>query len=144
MFSVLSKIRKLRLPIDIPCELFDRLVLPIALYGSEVWGFEDIAQIEVFHRKFLRNILGVHKSAASCMIYGKTGIYKLSNTVHMRTLNFWCSLLTGKQTKLSCTLYRLRRCMMMLRMLFVLGRFKMLSLSYIEVVLVDVGITRKF
>ena len=111
MYSVLSKIRKLRLPIDISCELFDRLVLPIALYGSEVWGFEDIAQIEVFHRKFLRNILGVHKSVTSCMIYGETGRYKLSNTVHMRTLNFWCSLLTGKQTKLSCTLYILIKTM---------------------------------
>ena len=111
MFSVLSNIRKLKLPIDISCELFDSLVLPIALYGSEVWGFEDITQIEVFHRKFLRNILGVHKSVASCMIYGETGRYKLLSKVKMRMLNFWCSLITGKQTKLSCTLYRVVRSM---------------------------------
>ena len=42
LFGMLSKARSLVLPIDIQCELFDKTVLPVVLYGSEVWGFEDI------------------------------------------------------------------------------------------------------
>ena len=107
MFSVLGKVKRLNLPVDIACDLFDKLIVPIALYGSEVWGFENIMQIEVFYRKFLRNILKVHKTAASCMVYGETGRYKLSRLVETRMINFWCRILTGKQTKLSCMLYKL-------------------------------------
>ena len=40
MFAILSKSRKLLLPADIQLELFDTLVAPILLYGSEVTGFE--------------------------------------------------------------------------------------------------------
>ena len=64
--------RKLQLPIDIQCQLFDHLVLPILLYGSEIWGYEDLLQVEVFHRKFLRLILHVNRCTPDCMIYGET------------------------------------------------------------------------
>ena len=73
MFSLLGKIRRLQLPVDIASELFDKLVLPMLLYGSEIWGFEDISQIEVFYRKKLRHILKLNKSTASCIVYGDTG-----------------------------------------------------------------------
>ena len=42
MFSVLRKTRKLCLPIDIQLQMFDSMISPILLYGSEVYGF-DIA-----------------------------------------------------------------------------------------------------
>ena len=38
LYCMLAKARKLQLPIDIQCQLFDNLVLPVLLYGSEVWG----------------------------------------------------------------------------------------------------------
>ena len=55
----LAKAKKLQLSVDIQCHLFDHLILPILLHGSEIWGYEDISQIEVLHRKFLRTILFV-------------------------------------------------------------------------------------
>ena len=48
MFSVVSKARKLNLPISIQLHLFDTMIAPILLYGSEVWGFENIKSIEQF------------------------------------------------------------------------------------------------
>ena len=41
MFYVLRKARKLCLPIDVLLQLYDAMVAPILLYGSEVWGYED-------------------------------------------------------------------------------------------------------
>ena len=111
MFKILGKIRQLLLPPDIACELFDKVVLPILLYGSEIWGFEDITQVEIFYRNFLRNVLKVNKSTASCMIYGETGRYELSNIVATRIIGFWCRLLSGKQSKLSCMMFKLMKSM---------------------------------
>ena len=38
MFALLSKGRVLQLPVDIMLEMFNKTVLPITLYGCEVWG----------------------------------------------------------------------------------------------------------
>ena len=38
-FALLINARKLCLPIDIQCDMFEKVVSPILLYGSEVWGF---------------------------------------------------------------------------------------------------------
>jgi len=40
MFCLLNRCRKLDLSIDVQLDLFDRIVAPILLYGSEIWGYE--------------------------------------------------------------------------------------------------------
>lgn len=111
MFALLSKAAKLMLPFDITCDLFDKLVLPILLYGCEVWGIENIDYIEIFYKQFLRRLLKVNKFTANCMLYGEVGKYKLHNTVAKRMINFWSRLVTGKQTKFSFRLYSLIKSM---------------------------------
>ena len=36
-----KRIRNLNIPIDLQLYLFDHVSLPIALYGCEIWGFEN-------------------------------------------------------------------------------------------------------
>ena len=52
--SLLINARKLCLLIDIQCEMFEKVVPPILLYGSEVWGFSSTEMLEIFHRNFLK------------------------------------------------------------------------------------------
>ena len=111
LYCMLAKARKLQLPIDIQCQLFDNLVLPVLLYGSEVWGYEDMLQIEVFHRKFLRLILHVNRCTPDCMIYGETGRGAILNVVKCRMVSFWSRLVSGKQSKYSYILYNLIKSM---------------------------------
>ena len=42
MYSLIRKSRSLMLPIDLQIELFEKMVQPILLYGSEVWGFGNL------------------------------------------------------------------------------------------------------
>ena len=42
MFSLITKSRCLQVPIDITLVLFDKLVLPILIYGCEVWGHSNL------------------------------------------------------------------------------------------------------
>ena len=47
------------LPVDIMFELFDKMISPILLYSSEIWGFEHANEIEKMHIKFCKQVLGV-------------------------------------------------------------------------------------
>ena len=62
MFNLTTKARKLDLPTDIHCALFDQLVMPILLYGCEIWGFQNLDHIERFHTKVLKNQLKLNRS----------------------------------------------------------------------------------
>ena len=52
-FSLLVKAKKLELAIDIECKLFKKLVLPIMLYGCEIWRTQPHDILEIFCRKFI-------------------------------------------------------------------------------------------
>ena len=40
------------LPVNINCELFDQIVLPILLYGAEIWGYEYCEVLRPFKSLF--------------------------------------------------------------------------------------------
>ena len=52
MFSLITKSRRLDVPIDITLDLFDKLVLSILIYGSEVWGHSNLKPIYIFLSEF--------------------------------------------------------------------------------------------
>ena len=55
MYGIIRKIRQFRLPVDCQLDLFDIVVVPV--YGSEVWGYENLNVIERIHLKFLMHVL---------------------------------------------------------------------------------------
>ena len=77
LFSLNSKYKLSKLPLDIALKLFDVMISPILLYGSEVWGaYEynsnqenphkwDKSPIEAVHTQFLKRLLGVNRSTAN-------------------------------------------------------------------------------
>ena len=66
MFGLNAKAVNLQLPPDIHIDLFEKMITPICLYGSEVWGYGNIEPVEVFYRKFLKRVLGLNKSTWTC------------------------------------------------------------------------------
>ena len=107
MYSLNSKAVRLQLPPDIQIDLFDKMVLPILFYGSEVWGYTNIEPLEIFYRKFLRRVLGVHKTTPNCMVYGETGRYPVARLIYSRMIGFWVKVSEGKASKLSSVIYKL-------------------------------------
>ena len=71
LFSLLQKIRSLSLPYDIQINLFDKLVKPILLYGSEIWGSGNIDILERIQLKFYKFVFNLSTSTPSYMIYGE-------------------------------------------------------------------------
>ena len=107
MFSLITKARRLQLPVDLQIELFDKTVVPILLYGCEVWGCSNISEIEVFYRKFLKIVLKVGKSTPNCMVYGETGKFPLQLTIFTRIVNFWVKISEDKNKKIATKFYKI-------------------------------------
>ena len=85
-FCLISKARKLKLPVDIQLELFDSLICPILLYGCEVWGCENARLIEKLHRKFYKSLLGVNNITHTSTIYGELEQFPLNIKINSRLL----------------------------------------------------------
>lgn len=106
MYALFRKIRKHNLTVDIQLKLFDQIVLPVLLYQAEIWGHENLNDIETFHRNFLKIILKVNKSTPSFMIYGELGRFPLEGIVYSRMIKYWSKLLIDKPNKIASLTYK--------------------------------------
>ena len=74
--------------------LFDKMIVPILLYGSEVWGINGYKEIDKLHLKFCKRILrAVKQQIPSCAVYSELGIFPLSNICIERSLKYWLYIL---------------------------------------------------
>ena len=99
--SLLVKAKKLELPIDIQCNLFEKLVFPIMLYGCEILGTQPQDILEIFYRKFINQILYLRPSTPSCMVYDEVGKLPLQVTIDKRFMSFWLRLLNKEESSLA-------------------------------------------
>ena len=105
MHLLYKRIRNFNLPIDLQLQIFDHTILPILLYGSEVWGFEEIQIIEKLHCEFLRTITKLRKSTPLYMVYAELGRFPIEINVKSRMLNYWFSLKNTSTFKFSNLIY---------------------------------------
>ena len=61
MHLLRRRIVNLNLPIDCQLKLFHQTVVPILLYGCEIFGFENIYAIEKIHLQFLKKYIQIEK-----------------------------------------------------------------------------------
>ena len=87
-------------------QLFDSVVLPVLLYGCEIWGFENLAIIEKVHLQFLKYTLHLKNSTPLCMIYGELGRLPIECEIKKRMIKFWMRLIATNNNKLSNKIYQ--------------------------------------
>lgn len=94
-----------RLPINIMFNLFDKTVLPILLYGAEIWGTEYSECIERVQITFVKKILGVGSTTTNAAVLYETGRYPLAYHYHNKCIKFWLKLLTLPENRLPKSCY---------------------------------------
>jgi len=102
------KANNLHLPTHLFVECFEKTVLPVCLYGCEIWAPEPgiTEKVNVFVRNTLRTILRLSSDSARVMLYNEFGISSAEDLICCRALSYWFKLVNGKQTKLSYILYK--------------------------------------
>ena len=95
-FNLMTKVRQLNLSVETVVELLEKLVIPILLYGSEIWGYANPKQLQVMLNHTLRRFLRLHKTTPTCMLIGEVGLNEVSQYIENRMLNFWYKIATGE------------------------------------------------
>ncbi|MEE6528254.1 hypothetical protein FKM82_030350 [Ascaphus truei] len=93
----------LKPPIRIWEKIFNSIITPILLYGSEVWGPVtypdstkwDTSPTEILHLEFCKHLLQVHRSTSNNACRAELGRFPLLLTVQKRALTFWAHLNTS-------------------------------------------------
>ena len=97
MHLLLGRVRKLNLLLDLQLKVFYHTIIPILLYGCEVWGIENTDIIERLHNEFLRKMTFLRKSIPLYMLHSELGRYSLKVNIKVRMLNYWFSVINGRQ-----------------------------------------------
>ena len=87
-------------------DLFDKMILPILTYGSEVWGFHSAPQIERVHLKFCKRILGVRKVTQNDFVYCELGRYPIQVIRHIKIIKYWLNIVHGNKSYYVSYLYQ--------------------------------------
>ena len=92
-------------------KLFDAKVQPILSYGSELWGIQEISDVEVVHTSALKQFLNVSLHCANVTVYGDTGRFPLHINHKTKSIKYWLRLLKLPQSRICKQAY-----MMMLKL----------------------------
>ena len=85
--------------------MFNKIIKPIILYGSEIWGVGNFDVLERIQLKFYKYIFNLKKTTPSYMIYGELGVTPLYVDIQSR-FSLWTKLvLNAEKAKLSSTVY---------------------------------------
>ncbi|XP_052772033.1 uncharacterized protein LOC128211362 isoform X1 [Mya arenaria] len=74
-------------------DLFDKLILPILNYGSEVWGLKDSIVLERVHLNFCKRLLGVKIQTQNNFIYGELGRTTLYTRRVVNVIRYWLKVI---------------------------------------------------
>ena len=108
MFPLLDTTFKFCLGVPESLSLFDKLIQPILLYGSEIWGALSHHQVKSISKdpnlfckymidstieksklKFSKSILGLKRNTPSLAVYGELGTIPTALTGCLRVIKFW-------------------------------------------------------
>ena len=76
------------------CDIFDKCVVPVLSYGSEVWGTDLHKSIENVHLKFCKNQLGVGSKTPTPAVLGECGRERIYVTCITKCVKYWLKLIS--------------------------------------------------
>ena len=99
-FAMLSKVKNLKIPPRCTSYMYQNLVQPILLYGSDIWGISLTAQKsvdKVFHW-FMKLMLHVTQNTSNVMLVGEVGMFPPSVLCHRNTLMYFIRIVLHTYT----------------------------------------------
>jgi hypothetical protein len=80
--------------IKLGLHLFDSMILPILLYGCEVFGFNKLDKLERVATRFYKSLLYLPRSAASAGVELVLGRSRIEVEIKYRILKYWLKIIT--------------------------------------------------
>ena len=97
---LLSLFSRIQMDVKTKLSFFDKLVVPILLYCSEVWGVYNYRVIDNLHLKFCKIILVVNKQTSNTSVLGELGRYPLSLICKERVLKKYIKIMNNENSRM--------------------------------------------
>ena len=106
VFAIKSAMKECgEMSVSLALDLFDKIISPILLYGSEIWGTRYAGSIEYVHRKFCKYVLNVSINASNAAVLGELGRRPLRVQYNFRCVKYWLTIVQDKSKRLRNSLY---------------------------------------
>jgi hypothetical protein len=92
---------------DIFFKIYDAQVLPMLMYGAEIWGFQEYEVLEKAHLFACKRFLHVGLQTPNKMVLGDLGRYPLYITSAMRCVKYWLKLTRMPEERLPRKAYKM-------------------------------------
>ena len=107
IFKLKSNLLKfLGITVQHKLDLFDKLILPILNYGSEVWGLNDSTKLEGIHNIICKHILAFRGQTQNNFVYGELGRTSLKSRRVVNVIKYWLKSVQLDITKFASLMYR--------------------------------------
>ena len=89
-----------RTDVKLTLKLYETLIVPILLYGSEIWGADnkhltkENDPLERVNTKFCKMLLGTNKTSVNNACRGELGIYPIKLKADIRMTRHWTKIIT--------------------------------------------------
>ena len=87
-------------------ELYDKLIKPILLYGSEIWGCSKRVAIERIHTLFLKSVLQVKTTTQNDFVYTECGRIDLYSIGVVNMIKYWFKVINASEHKYINSVYK--------------------------------------
>ena len=102
-----SLIRFEDVKVNILSKIFDSKILPILLYGSEIWFSHISPDIEQVHTKFCKFILNLPIQSPNCFVRSELGRYSVTLYRNFKAVKYWLRIICMPNDKLPKLCYKL-------------------------------------
>lgn len=90
-------------------KVFDAKLSPILLYGSEIWGLENIDSIEKVHTYACKRFLNIPLNSINNVVLGDCGRYPMYIASSKRCIKYWLKILEMPEDRYVKKCYKMLR-----------------------------------
>ena len=94
---------------DVFFKIFDCKILPILLYGSELWFSHPSQNIEIVQNKFCKFVLNLSVQSPNCFVRGELGRYSMVPHKYFRAIKYWLRIIHLPNSRLPKQCYKLQK-----------------------------------
>jgi hypothetical protein len=108
VYEILRALRKVNCNSpDVFFKLFDAQVVPILLYGAEIWGVKSYDKMERVHLFACKRFLHISDKTPNDVVYGELGRFPLYIDALIRVIKYWFKLLEQPEQYYSKRAYKM-------------------------------------
>ncbi len=96
-----------RLPPNTLLMLFDKMIMPVLLYGAEIWGYSTRMEIELVQVKYCKFVMGVSTTAPNAAVLGDCGRLPVAVFAMLRCVKYWLKILEMQADRMPRACYNM-------------------------------------